>query len=410
MGEICELEITRVGAQGDGVASLSGAPIYVPFTLEGEHVRAEIEGSRGRLLQILKPSPDRVAPVCQHFGVCGGCALQHMAVDTYRHWKRDQVTDAFSRRGLTVTPADLITTEDKRRRAVMTAERDEAGVTLGFHRALSHTLVDIAECPVLDDRIVARLPMLRAFLLGLMTRQSSARVSVTMTGVGLDVVIGEIRRKLTPDIRSSIAAQAAKAGIARVTIDDETVYEAQAPFLKFGVADVPIPPGTFVQAVAAAEAKMAELVMSAVGKAKSVVDLFSGAGALTFPLAARSRVSAFDSEAPAIEALKAGARRSTGLKPIEARVRDLFREPLSAMELNAFDAIVFDSPRAGAEAQAKMIARSKVKTVVAVSCNPASLARDARILIDGGLKLQSLTPVDQFVFSPHIEAVAVFRR
>jgi 23S rRNA (uracil1939-C5)-methyltransferase len=182
------------------------------------------------------------------------------------------------------------------------------------------------------------------------------------------------------------------------------------PFLTFATADVVLSPGCFVQAVAEAETEMARRILAAVGKVKSVADLFCGVGAFTFPLAARAKVLAFDGNQPAIAALNAAAKKATGLKPITARVRDLFREPLSPLELNEHDAIVFDPPRAGAEAQAQRLARSKVKTVVAASCNPATLARDARHLVDGGYKIESVTPIDQFVYSAHVEVVAVFRR
>jgi 23S rRNA (uracil1939-C5)-methyltransferase len=165
-----------------------------------------------------------------------------------------------------------------------------------------------------------------------------------------------------------------------------------------------------VQAVAEAEAEMARRILAAVGKVKTVADLFCGVGAFTFPLAARAKVLAYDGDKLAIEALNAAVKKATGLKPITARVRDLFRDPLSPLELNEHDAVVFDPPRAGAEAQAQRLARSKVKTVVAASCNPATLARDARHLVDGGYKIESVTPIDQFVYSAHVEVVTVFRR
>jgi 23S rRNA (uracil1939-C5)-methyltransferase len=171
-----------------------------------------------------------------------------------------------------------------------------------------------------------------------------------------------------------------------------------------------LPAETFVQAVAAAEHEIARMIVAAVGKSKSIADLFCGLGAFTFPLAAKMRVASFDGDPAAIEALQAAAKRASGLKPIDARVRDLFRDPLSRTELNEFDAVVFDPPRAGAEAQAKRLAQSKVKTIVAVSCNPATLARDARHLVDGGYRVESVTPIDQFVYSAHVEIVAVFRR
>ncbi len=233
---------------------------------------------------------------------------------------------------------------------------------------------------------------------------------MTLTKSGLDVQLEGSERRLTAEVRSRLAMGATNLGLARFAVGDDDVCETLPPFLTFGTVDVVLPQGVFVQAVAEAESEITRLVVEATGKAKSVADLFCGLGAFTFPLAARARVSAYDGDQAAIAALGGAAKKSSGLKPITARVRDLFREPLSALELNEHDVVVFDPPRAGAEAQARKLAQSKVKTVVAVSCNPATLARDVRHLIDGGYKLEVATPIDQFVYSAHVEVVAVFRR
>lgn len=410
MNEFRELNIVRVGAQGDGIAAGDGAPVFVPFTLPGERVRTHVVGARMELREVLKASPSRVTPICRHFGVCGGCALQHMSSDSYGDWKRDQVIAAFCARGIDAPVRDLVRPRGLRRRAVFTARKNTELVEIGFHQAGTHDLVDLLECPVLDSHIVAVLPELRTFIAPLMPKSDDVRVGVTMTGAGLDVTLEGVRRKLSPDVRTRIARDAARLRLARVSIAQETIFESLPPFLKFGHVDVILPAGIFIQAMAEAEQVMAELIMMALGKVKSVVDLFSGIGAFSFPIASVSKVQAFDNDARAIDALNAAVKKATGIKPVTARVRDLFREPLSALELNDFDAVVFDPPRAGAEAQARMIAKSKVKTVVAVSCNPATLARDARILVDGGYVLENVTPIDQFQYSPHIEAVAVFRR
>ena len=409
MSEQRELLITRVGAQGDGIAESNGAPVFVPFALAGERVIADVEGERGRLVRILQPSAERIEPICRHFGTCGGCAVQHMSSGAYRSWKRDLVTSAFAARGLDVGVDALVEPGGKRRRAVFSIERSDKGVAIGFHEAQSHALVAIEECPVLEPKIVAALPALNALVQSLISKRG-ARLTVTLTKSGLDVLLDGIERRLTPDIRSRLASGASALQLARLAVGNDVVVETLPPFLSFGTADVVLPPGGFVQAVAEAEAEMARRVLAAVGKIKTVADLFCGIGAFTFPLAARAKVLAFDGNQLAIEALNAAAKKVSGLKPITARVRDLFREPLSPLELNEHDAIVFDPPRAGAEAQAQRLAKSKVKTVVAISCNPATLARDARHLVDGGYKIQSVTPIDQFVYSAHVEAVAVFRR
>ncbi|HPG89389.1 MAG TPA: class I SAM-dependent RNA methyltransferase [Hyphomicrobium sp.] len=408
--EFIEVEISRVGAQGDGMANASGETIFIPFALAGERVRVSVLSGRAELIEVLQPSGDRVTPVCHHFGKCGGCALQHMASATYADWKRDQVIAAFRARAIDADVAPVFIPAGQRRRTVLTARRTDDDLHLGFHAAQSHDLIDIAECPVLEPRIIAAFAGLKRMLKPLINRRGEARATVTLTGAGLDVAVSDTDKALTIPLRSAIAKDAAALGLARFSIDSDPVYEALPPFLTFGGIDVRLPPGIFIQAVGAAEAEMARLVVDGLGKVKSVVDLFAGIGALTFPIAARAKVLAVDSEKTAIAALSDGVRKGSGIKPVTTLVRDLFREPLSALELNEHDAVVFDPPRAGAEAQARMLARSKVKTVVAVSCNPATLARDARILIDGGYKMGRVTPIDQFHYTPHIEAVVAFKR
>ncbi|MGQ0456465.1 MAG: class I SAM-dependent RNA methyltransferase [Hyphomicrobium sp.] len=406
-----EVQIIRVGAKGDGVAETGGATLFVPFTLAGERVRVNVsESGTAQLIDVLTASEDRVTPVCRHFGRCGGCALQHMASGAYRSWKRDQVVAAFKSRGIDSPVCEVVAPVGERRRATMTARNAPGGVLLGFLEAGSHDLVDVDECPVVAPAIVAALPALRSLIRPLLPRRDVARLTVTATEPGLDVAIEKIEKALSAPALGALAQSAAALRLARVSINGEPVYRAAPAILTFGAAQVDIPPGVFVQAMAAAEREMTTRILAAVGKAKRVVDLFAGVGAFSLPIAAKSRVSAYDSDARAIEALQQAARRAISLKPLDARARDLFREPLSALELNEHDAVVFDPPRAGAEAQSRMIARSKVKTVVAASCNPATLARDARILIDGGYAVEEITPIDQFRYSPHIEVVAVFRR
>ncbi|MBA2127300.1 class I SAM-dependent RNA methyltransferase [Hyphomicrobium methylovorum] len=404
-----ELTITRLGAQGDGIADVDGRMLFVPFALPGERVLASVSDDRARLIEVIEASPDRIAPVCRHFGVCGGCSVQHLAPSPYRAWKHDLVQSTFRQRGLEIEIGDVVEPRGRRRRAIFSAVPSKHGLDIGFHAAGTHDLVPIDDCAVLEPKIVAALPQLAA-LIGPLVSKVGARITVTATEGGLDVSVEGTERRLTPDIRSKLALEANKMGLARLVIGGDDVCQMLPPVLKFGTAEVVLPPGAFVQAVAEAEREIAARIVAAVGKVKTVADLFSGLGAFTFPLAQRAKVSAFDGDRAAIAALSAGVRTAKGLKPIAARVRDLFREPLSPLELNEHDAVVFDPPRAGADAQAQRLARSKVKTVVAVSCNPATLARDARHLVDGGYKIESVTPVDQFIYSAHVEVVAIFRR
>lgn len=418
MGKVIECEITRLGAQADGIAEVEGRQVFVPYALTGEVVRAEVDGPRGRLIEVVRASPERVTPVCRHFGVCGGCAIQHLACDKYNAWKRGIVAAAFASRGLDVEIADMISVgHGARRRAVFTAARDGREIALGFHAAGSHDIVDLAECAVVDASIVRLLPALKSLVAPLVPSRGEMRIMVLAAANGLDVAIeveGPIegpRQSLSAGQRARLGAGAAELKLLRFSLNGDPLYQLAEPYVTMGAAHVTPPPGVFLQASAEAEAAMARIVVEALPKrAKRAVDLFSGMGAFSFWLATRVKVLAIDSDANAISALEAGKRHVQGLKPIDAKVRDLMREPLSRKELEGFDLAVFDPPRAGAQPQAEMLSKSAVPIVVAVSCNPATLARDARILVDGGYKLLRATPIDQFLYSPHVEVVAVFTR
>lgn len=411
MSERCDLDIVRLGAQGDGIAATASGPVFVPYALPGEKVRVDVSGQRGGLLDVLSPSAERTKPVCQHFTRCGGCALQHMEPNAYLAWKRQLIVDAFAARGIEAAVAQVIGTRlGTRRRATLAARRTGRGAVLGFHEARGNEIADLQECPVTTPEIVKALPGLRTLIEPLLTRRGEARLVVTLATNGIDLSIEGERGDLSVDVRERLARQAAALKLARVSIGTDTLYQAAQPVVRFGAGVVVPPPGAFLQADSGAEAEMMRLVISAMPKAKRIADLFCGLGTFTFPLAASTQVLAVDGDRQAIDALNAAAKRSQGLKPIEAKVRDLFREPLSVKELEPFSAVVFDPPRAGSAAQAAMLAKSKVAVIAAVSCNPATLARDARTLIDGGYKLDAVTPIDQFLFSAHIESVAIFRR
>jgi 23S rRNA (uracil1939-C5)-methyltransferase len=404
--------IDRIGTEGDGVATATDGTVFVPFTLPGETVRIARDGARAHVTGIVTPSPDRRAPACRHFGTCGGCALQHWEASKYRAWKAGLVGTALAARGLDVRLEPLRpAAHGERRRAVLTARGGTTGPLLGFHAEGTHTLVDIAECPVLAPTIVAALPGLRALVAPLVSRRGSLRLTVNLLDNGLDVAIEGSERGLDSPLRASLAKAATTLRLVRLSLDGDPLAVAATPVLDVAGVAVTPPPGAFLQASRTAEQAMAGLIVEALPKkVKRVADLFCGLGTFTFAIARRAQVLPIDAEAPLIEALSAASRNASGLKPIETRLRDLMREPLSPLELGELDAVVLDPPRAGAEAQAQRLARSKVATVIAVSCNPASLARDLRLLVDGGFAIERVTPIDQFLYSPHVEAVAVLRR
>lgn len=402
--------IQRVGHRGDGIADTPSGPLYVPYTLPGETVTVTREEDRARLVEIVAPSSERVTPVCTHFGTCGGCLLQHWAHDRYLDWKHGQVAAALAARGLVAEVAPVKGTRRKgRRRAMLAAVATRAGVVLGYHARFSRDVVQIDHCPVLACELDVALPALRDLLAPHLEPGVRLKITVTASRAGLDLVIDGMSAPRRPGALAALAAAAAKAGVARLAWDGETLLQLASPAQEFDGACVVPPPGAFLQASAFAEDLLAGLVLDGVGKARHVADLFAGCGTFTLRLARKARVSAFESDRAALAAL-AQAARGPGLKQVTATVRDLFREPLSGPELKGFDVVVLDPPFAGAKAQAETLAASPVPRIVMVSCNPATFARDARTLVDGGYRLKSVVPVDQFVFSPHIEVVGKFER
>jgi 23S rRNA (uracil1939-C5)-methyltransferase len=400
-----------MGAQGDGVAA-DGT--MIALALPGETVRARRAGDdRAELVEVLRPSPDRVAPPCPHFGACGGCALQQWSLKPYLDWKVERVRQALHRVGLEA-PVHLAyaASPGARRRLALHARRDGRIVRLGFKGRRSWRLEPIETCVIARPALVAALPIL-ARLAGpfLASPKSAPTLHVTQTDTGLDVdVTGVERPGPSADARVQVARVAQEADLARVTLAGELLFQARAPRVQLGPASVVLPPGAFLQATAEAEAAMADILVDAAQGAGRIADLFCGVGTFAFRLAAQAPVTAADASAPAIAALRSATASAPGLKSIEAEARDLERRPRLAADLARIDFAVFDPPRAGAAAQAAELARSNVATVAAVSCNPATFARDARILADGGYRLLRVHVVDQFLWSPHIELVALFSR
>ncbi|MEJ8473410.1 class I SAM-dependent RNA methyltransferase [Roseibium algae] len=404
------LSVTSLGHRGDGIATTPDGPVFVAGALPGEDVNAHISNGRATEITIVKPSPDRIAPICQHYDNCGGCSTQHLAEAPYLEWKRELVIRAFADRGIETKVAPVVPCEaQSRRRAVFTAARAGSTILLGYHEKASHRMVNISECPVLVPEIIAGLTGLRRLAFELMPKKGELRINVLSTTNGLDVAFEQADRKYEARF-ARLSQLAVELNLARLTINGETLLEARAPSLDMGGLLVSPPPAGFTQATLQAEEALCNLVLRGLGKPKKVADLFAGSGTFALRIARGASVHAVESNAPALKSLDKALRVPRGLKQVTIERRDLFRRPIMAADLEKFDAVVFDPPRAGAQAQVEQIALSKVPYVVAVSCNPATLARDLRILIDGGYTLQTVTPVDQFLFSPHIECVATLKR
>ena len=417
--ELVELAIERVGARGDGIAQYRGDPVFVPFTVPGDHVRARLGarrhgGREGFVVDWLASGPGRGAPCCRHFGTCGGCALQHLDHESYQRIKLGVLHSALERVGIdpgVVGPIRLVPPERRRARLGISSPRDpRLPARVGYRERLRHNLVDLRECPVLEPALFALIGRLPQVARDLIPPGGSAEATLTRTDSGIDLLMGAAER---PELSACevLARFGEECDLARIVWrsgPDELVVVERRPVrvLLSGVA-VPFPPGAFLQASPSAEMILVEEVLSAVGPARPAVDLFAGLGAFAFALACDGPVHAVEGDVGTAAAL---ARAAADQPRATVERRDLARNPLPADALSRYAAAVFDPPRAGAARQAKALAASAVATVIAISCNPASFARDAATLVSGGYRLQRVTPIDQFVWTPHLELAATFRR
>ena len=412
------LTIDHVGQQGDGVAFDGARNIYVPYTLGGEVV--DTEASPGRpadrrdLVEVITPSPERISPFCDYFGTCGGCAIQHWQTDAYRNWKRQLVVDTLKQAGIPCEVGALVDAHGAgRRRATFHARQGSnqgAGeLRVGFAAAGRHEIVPITHCPILDPAMDGAIAAANAIaeLLRPVGKPLDIQISATDNGLDMDV---RGSGPLETAMLTKLSALAKQHRLARLTRHGELVLLQAPPIVRVGRASVTLPPASFMQPTQAGEDTLAALVTERCKGVKRIADLFCGFGPFSLRLAEKFRVAAFDSDAGAVAALNDAVRATQGLKPLTAEARDLFRRPLMPPELREFDCAVFDPPRQGAEAQSRQLAASRLTHVVAVSCNPATFARDAKILLGGGFKLGEVTPVDQFRHTAHVELVARFGR
>ena len=347
---------------------------------------------------------------CRHFGICGGCTLQDLPAGDYRARKRDEVVRALTKQGLEAEAGEIVAVPPKsRRRAVLNVARRAGRIEVGFHPLRSHAIVDMHECLVLTPALFALTAALRQAMPALLVDGQDLEARATEADNGIDIAF-RAQPKLTPERSATLARLAPGLKAIRITWNGTLAFESTAPVLRLGKADVKLPPDTFLQPSREGEAALQARVLEAVAGAKNVADLFSGCGTFALPLAERARVHAVEKEQAALGALAAAARATRGLKPVTVARRDLFKIPLGPTELAPFDAVVLDPPRAGAEAQARQLAAASVPRLAYVSCDAQSFARDAAILVAGGYRLEGVTPVDQFLWSSHIELVAAFAK
>lgn len=418
-GRQVELTVEEIGGRGDGYAKIDGRPLFVPLTVPGDRVRARVvsetaAGFRGELVELLSPGPARAEPPCPHFGACGGCALQMLEEAAYLAWKEAQIDKALSHAALSpLERLPMIPTPPRsRRRVSLAAQRRGREVIVGYRQRLSHSVVPIESClllqPALENLLAPLADVLRE------TGFAAGDIVATACENGVDLALGGLE---APDLelRERLAAFAEAQDLARLSLlDEDGGYEPlvvrRSPQVSFGGVPVTVPPGVFLQASKVGEEALTATITSELGgAAHHVAELFCGVGSFTFPLSRVGRVDAFEADEAALAAFD-GAVRINGLTGrITTQRRDLYRQPLRASELAGYTAVVFDPPRAGAKDQAAQIAQSGVPLVVAVSCNPATFARDVRLLVDGGYRLVRVATLDQFLWSPHVELVGVLR-
>lgn len=417
-----DLLIHELGPKGDGVHRSQGGAVYVDRALPGDRIQATVRRGddgvlRGDLLRLIKASPHRVAAPCPNYTVCGGCTLQHAKDEFYRHWKVDIVRDALRSKGLKprVWRDPVFLPAGDRRRATFTAYKKNNIVALGHYRRRAHHVTDIASCLVADPVIMAMRERLTAWLAPILQDGKPAMAFIQAINGQLDIVItGPVGKtgKPDPQTREAMTRLARDSNVNRIAWrahpDDsaEVIVELSPLRARFGDLDVILPPLAFLQPTQAGEDALVASVMELLPRTGKFADLFSGCGTFTGPMLARGAVDAYESVGPAVRALD----KAKGTRPLKAIRRDLFVNPLRRDEANRYDAIVFDPPRAGAQAQVRTLASSKAPLLVGVSCNPATFARDARVLVDGGYRLDSVRVVDQFTWSHHVELVAAFTK
>jgi 23S rRNA (uracil1939-C5)-methyltransferase len=413
------LDILEMGARGDGIAEQDGERYFVPFSLPGEVVEAEPVDKRGEgvaaeLVEVLSPSRHREKPPCAHFGVCGGCALQHWRHDVYSAWKASLIERALKQRGVTAPAFEppLLGAPGERRRVDFVLRRQGKRMLAGFHERGSARVVDVGVCVIARPTLTALLEPLRVALVEVLPDGAAADAIANETDGGIDVLLRPHKRlSLSIDQRQKLVELAERTNLARLSWGDranpEPIVTRRPPLLVLGDVMVEPPPGAFLQATKRGELAMRASVNAWVGDAAKLADLFGGVGSLS--LGRPGRLSLFESDKPSVAAVDAAARKIGGNRVTIER-RDLFRNPLLTKELDAFDAVVLDPPRAGAAAQVAEMARSKVKRAVYASCDPGSFARDARVLQDAGYRLEKLKAIDQFLWSGHVELIALFIR
>ncbi|ENN95168.1 class I SAM-dependent RNA methyltransferase [Bartonella vinsonii] len=402
--------IDHMGMNGHGIVKTLHGLVYVPFTLPGECAEITVHGKYATLKALKGKSPERIDALCRHFGECGGCALQHWHPEVYREWKRQLVFDALKEYRLDVVVSPLIECKPySRRRMTLTASMTPQGLRVGFNRHFSHEIVVLEECPVSRPELISKLDDIRILCACLSNYAKRFHITITLVENGFDVALSGCAVH-NESIRQKMVHIALSCGITRLSVEGEVLIEQEKPLIYFGDVCVEFPAGGFLQATFEAENMMGDIILTHLKKAKNALDLFSGVGTFTLRMAKKMNVHAVENDERALANLDSAARFATGLKTVTCEKRDLFRRPLSVKELECFECVVFDPPRAGAEQQVRELAKTTISRVVAISCNPITFARDLSLLVAGDYTIEKIIPIDQFLWSPHVEIVALLSK
>ena len=415
-----KITINEIGGRGDGLTDLNGKTIYIPYSAPGDVIDAKINGSKGRLRHIHQKSDHRIDAICPYFTKCGGCSLQHINATYYREWKEGLIRTALENQGLSnieIAPMIISPLSSRRRTTFQAIGRGDGQIVFGYAEKGSHNLIDIHDCPILMPDIKALIEPTKKLISGLLKKNEKKTVSMTMGDNGIDLVL-KGKGDVDLNLRMDLAEFAKKNDLARIswynTSSKNTRYELLAerrkPFVTIEGQKVFFPEGSFLQATKEGQDALIHAMLDGIKGANRVADLFSGCGTFSIAAAKSANVHAVENNEEMLTALKVSANQMSGIKQVSTELRDLFLRPLLPHELNQYDVAIIDPPRAGAKHQMAEILHSDIKKLVMISCNPITFARDVQSLTDAGYKMGAVTPVDQFLYSPHLEIISIFEK
>ncbi|WP_135075657.1 RsmD family RNA methyltransferase [Terasakiella sp. SH-1] len=420
--ELMDVSIYGVGAKGDGLGrDNTGHDFFVPYSVEGDVVTVKVTNKRGdsfsgEIKNIVTPSTHRVDAPCPHYTKCGGCNLQHLESHYYSEWKTHKVTDIIRR-------SDIVTEMEKpflgragtRRRASFAVMKKGKKIVFGFNARSSHRIEEITTCLLLSEKLNSLIPALRDLMPQILKQEGRGDIIINAPMEACDIVFSLPGR---PDLKvhEKLMAFAEQQNIGRLSWQEngrgtpETIAQRCPVTTEFSGTTIELPPAPFLQPSKEGEQALVDFALSALSGEKKILDLYAGCGSFTFALATKGIVHAVETNEAALKALELSAGRASLGGRITTEVRDLDRQPLMGKELDKYDAVLFDPPRAGAREQAEALAESNIPLIIAISCNPATFGRDANALLKGGYHIDKLMPVDQFIWSDHVEVAAIFRK